>query len=386
MIHKNPYGVSPTLEIVIGNVEIDYATINFLELHLAENQHDLLVMEMSGIPPRAILDYYNKPVSVSISTGGNYSQKFYGYVEDVRPESVTGFGLMNGSPFQTAKIVCLGASYVMRGSTSFVWNRYRLSDIARDLANKYSFSLDVVKDPAIHESLVQTNESDWQFLTRYATFLGYSVNVHGTHMHLYDPYKALSRQNSYHVLSTLRKKDNNSLRPMPGQVMEFSGSFSKRHIDGEYNESIVTVVQPDNRMFNVTSRTVAPTNNGVPRFPNRVAEYTDNFEEAARRISSVSKEKYDYYATAKVIGVAGCKPGGIVRLDNYDTEFDGFWYVQSVKHTVHSNAFFSELELAKNVNSELVFTNTEPMQRPPETAYSSRFGWVAETKRIHEYS
>jgi hypothetical protein len=139
-------------------------------------------------------------------------------------------------------------------------------------------------------------------------------------------------------------------------------------------------------MFNVTSRTVAPTNNGVPRFPNRVAEYTDNFEEAARRISSVSKEKYDYYATAKVIGVAGCKPGGIVRLDNYDTEFDGFWYVQSVKHTVHSNAFFSELELAKNVNSELVFTNTEPMQRPPETAYSSRFGWVAETKRIHEYS
>ena len=386
MIQKSPYGLSPDLEITIANVAVDYSSINKVDLHLAENQHDLLVFDIAGIPPRAITDYYNKPVYAKIHTGGNFYQEFHGYVEDVRPASRTEFGLMNNSPFQEAKIVCLGVSYIMRGATSKVWANYRLSDIARELCQKYGFSLDVAADPSIHESLLQTNESDWQFLSRYAQLLGYSVNVHGTHMHIYDPHKALSRRTSYHVLSTMRKKTNNSITPAPGQILEFDGSFSKRHIDGEYKESIVTVVNPDNGMFDVNSRTVAPTNNGVPRFPNRVAEYVDNFEEAARRISAVSKEKYDYYATARVLGVAGCVPGGIVSVDNYNADFDGFWYVRSVKHTVHTSAFHTELELAKNFNSELDFTNTESFRTPPKTVYSNKSGWLAESKAVNEYS
>lgn len=386
MIQQVPYGLSPSVDITIANVAVDYTSINRLELHLAENQHDLLILDMSGIPPKAITEYYEKPVYLKISTGGNFSQEFYGYVEDVRPNSFTGFGLMNGSPFQEAKIICMGASYVMRGTTSRVWNSYKLSDIAKEMCQKYGFSLDVISDPAIHESLLQTNESDWQFLTRYAKFLGYSVNVHGSHMHVYDPYKALSRQNSYHVLSTIRKKVGASLTPTPGQILEFSGSFSKRHVDGEYKESTVTIVNPDHSMFDVSSRTVAPNHNGVARFPDRVPEYVDNFEEAFRRISSVAKEDYDYYATSRVLGVAGCVPGGIVSLDNYNADFDGFWYVRGVKHIVHTNAFSSELELAKNFNSELRFTNTEAAQRPPKPIYSNRQGWVSTTKRIYEYS
>lgn len=384
MIHKNPYGISPTLDITIGNTSFDGTSVNRVEIMLKESQHDMLVMELSGIPPRAITEYYGKPVDVSLYTGGNFYHRFVGYVEDVKPKSFTGFGLVNNSPFQDVRIVCMGASYAMRGSTSSSWHGYRLSDVASQLSAKYGFSLAVPSDRAVHDSLLQTNESDWQFLTRYAQFLGYSVNVHGTHMHVYDPYKAMSRQTSYHVLTTLRKTKG-SVNPSPGQIIDFSGSFSKRHIDGEYKEHQVTVVNNDNTVYDVSSTTVSTIHNGVARFPNRITEYVDTYEEAERRISAVSKEDYDYYATVSVLGLAGCVPGGVVRIDNYNGEFDSYWYVKSVNHTVHSDAFYTELEIAKNFNSELKFTNTKKHVAPPPPVFK-KGKWIAENRTVDEYS
>ena len=384
MIAKKPYGVSPTTTITVGNTSFDPSAVGRIELTLEENSHDMLVMELAGIPPRAITDMYDKPVDVSISTGGNFYQQFVGYVEEVRPESFTGFGLLNNSPFQTVRVICMGASYSMRGARSNTWNGYQLSTIARELSSKYGFSVDVPADRAVNDALVQTNESDWQFLTRYAKFLGYSVNVHGTHLHIYDPYKAKSRQNSYHVLTTLRK-NKNDVTPAPGQIIEFNGNFSRRHIDGEYKEHRVTVVNDDNTTYDVSSSNLDLQHNGVARYPNRVTEYVDNYEEAARRISAVSKEKYDYYATATVLGVAGCVPGGIVKVDNYNGDFDTFWYVKSVKHSVHTDSFSTELELAVNTKSELKFTNTQQFTTPPTPVYS-KGSWIARDRLVNEYS
>lgn len=384
MIRKSPTGLSPEIEISIAGAFVDYDSINRVEIRLEENQHDMAVIDLYGIPPRSITDFYNKPVQLTMSTGANFSQEFYGYVEDVRPTSFTGHGLMNDSPFQEARLVCMGTSYNMRGSRSKVWGGYRLSDIAKEIGSKYRFSVDAPADTAIHDSLLQTNESDWQFLVRYAKFLGYSITVHGTHLHIFDPFKALSRQVSYHVLDSIINSKNN-LKERPGQIIDFSGSFSKRNIDGEYKESTIPVVNNDFSMYDVSSTTLDTAHNGIARFPNRVSEYVDNFEEAARRIGATSKEKYDYYADVTVLGVAGCKPGGVVSIDKYGGDFDGYWYVQAVNHVAHSDAFYSELKLAKNINAELSFTNTAPFQEPSKPYYDKDV-WVSTRAVANEYS
>jgi phage protein D len=385
MIHKNPYGISPTLEIVVGNASFDYTAVNRVEITLEENHHDILTLDLSGIPPRAITDYYYKPVDVSLYTGGNFYHRFVGYVADVRPKSFTGFGLMNNSPFQDVEIVCMGASYNMRGKTSYAWNGYRLSDIARTMASKYEFSLDVPSDRTINPSLLQANESDWQFLTRYAKFLGYSVNVHGTHMHIYDPFQALSRQNSYHVLTTIRKT-RGGVTPAPGQIIEFNATFSRRHIDGEYKETFIPIIDDvDNSTFEVSTAEIQPTHNGFAKYKNRESRYAVSYSEAERRINAIAKDDYDYYADVKVLGVAGAVPGGIVLIDNYNGDFDTYWYVQQVKHYVHSDAFYTELKIARNLNSELKFTNTRKFQTPPTAVYS-KGNWIAENRTVNEYS
>lgn len=382
MIVKSPYGVSPEIEVTIGGATVDYNTLYSMELVLEENQHDMLVLEVSGIPPRAVTDYYGAPVELKLKTGPRFKQRFNGYIEDIRPVSLTAGGLMNRSPFQTARIVCMGASYNMRGSTSRTWVGYKLSTIAKELASKHRFSLDVPADDFINENVIQTNESDWQFLVRYAKQLGYRVNVHGTHMHVYDPQSALSRQTFYHKLTSLIGKGV-GIDPQPGNIMELTGTFSRRNIDGEYKESEIAVLSKDNAVYNLKSTTLS-NGNGTNRFPNRVGELVDSLGEANRRLRAEDRESYDYYADVTAIGIAGCVPGAVLELDKYDGKFDGYWYVQSVKHVAHTNAFTTHLRLAKNVKSELVFNNTKPFQAPPESQYDKNI-WVSKRARVNEY-
>jgi len=384
VIVKKPYGVSSDIEVTIDGSEVSYTSINSVELHLEENMHDMLVLVVTGIPPKAITDYYGKAVSFRMISGRTTSHEFLGYVEDVRPYSFTGFGLINNSPFQETRIVCMGASYNMRGSTSRVWRNFRISDIARDMCDKYKFSLDVPKDDLYIDNVAQTNESDWQFLTRYCTHFGYSVTVHSTHMHVFDPYNALSRQNSVHVLETLKSAKGDPT-PRPGQILKFEGSFSRRHADGHYKETIVSVLKEDNSLGELSSSTVDLRTNGMARYPNRVSSYSDNFAEARRRISAVSKEKYDYYADVQVLGIANCVPGGIVEVGDYSSDFDGFWYVQKVSHTLDSDKFITDLQIAKNLNTELIFNNTKKFQNPPSATYRNGV-WMTTEKRVNEYS
>jgi len=382
MIIKTPYGVSPSIELYISGAAVDYETINAFELELSENKHDMLVLEISGIPPKAITEYWGKPVRLEFRTGANFHHSFYGYVEDIRPFSFTGFGLVNRSPFQTARIVCMGASYNMRGSTSRHWFGYRVSSIAKEIGHKHRFSVDAPSDEYVDDTLVQTNESDWQFLVRYANSLGYKVNSHGTHLHIYRPDSALSRQSSYHVLSTLISKQAD-IDAAPGNIMEFSGSFSRRNIDGDYKESEIAVIGKDNSLYNLRSSTLS-NGNGSNRFPNRMDDYADNVAQGNRRLKQEDRSSYDYYADARVIGVAGCVPGGVVLVDQYASDFDGFWYVQSVKHIVNSRAYVTELRLAKNKNTEMVFDGTAPFQPPPKPYYDFD-QWVSTKARFNEY-
>ena len=382
MIVKTPYGVSPSIEMSIAGVAVDYNALESVELNLAENQHDMMVFEIMGIPPRAITAYYGAPVEFKMHTGVNFVQEFVGYVEDVRPISKTAGGMVNKSPFQRARLVCMGASYIMRGSASKTWDYRKVSDVAKEIAAKYRFSVDVPSDDFVIDRLVQANESDWQFLTKYAGMLGYAVTAHGTHIHVYDPKSVLSRQTSFHNVRTI-VGSNVTSNAEPGHIMEFTGTFSSRATDGRYKENEIAVIDPNNSVYNFRTNTLSPSL-GPARFKNRVGDYADGLGEARRRLRAIDKEKYDYRATATVIGLAGCVPGGVVNVDQYSAEFDGYWCVKEVRHRAHSNAFITELELAKNRTIPLEQDNTAPFQKPPKSLYD-RNVWVASKARVREY-
>jgi len=120
-------------------------------------------------------------------------------------------------------------------------------------------------------------------------------------------------------------------------------------------------------------------------YHNKKGITADSFGEAARVLDSLHKQDYDHYATVLVTGIPGCRPGGVVSVDNYnDSRMDGLWYVQSVKHTAHSAAYMTELRIARNSNSQLVSTSTPSFTAPP-TAVLKNYQWVAATGRTSVY-
>lgn len=384
MITKQTYGLSPALTVAINGVPVDYLALNEVVLHLEVGLHDMLVLRMSGIPPRAMTDYRNRPVFCSMDLGGGMFSDFYGYVIDVRAVSATSGGVMNGSPFQDAYVYCMGTSYEMRGGDSRVWKETRLHDVATTLSSKYGFSMDVPFDNLILSPMLQDNESDWQFLVRYAEALGYETTLHGTHLHVFDPYKAYTHGTSFHRLYT-GKQAMAGLTPQPGQISTFDVSLAEHHPDGVYKDTTIAVHQDDNLIYEVSLRSLRGIS-APARFSNRLRDSVDTFEQAVRAIDVESKEHYDYSANATVLAVPGCKPGGVVEVDSYGTDsIDGLWYVRAVKHTLHSSAFVSDLKLVRNINSELVPTSVAVFQAPPAPKLVND-RWIASKRNINAYT
>jgi phage protein D len=384
MIVKQPLGSSASISMRINGAEFDYNNMNRIEVLLEENKHDMLVVTVNGIPTRAILDYVGLPIQFSLSSSASNSYDFYGYIDDVRPISRTSGGVVNNSPFQKAELYCMGASYTMRGTTSKNWEKYSVTDIAVELAKKYGFSVDAPKFETYHRNVNQSDESDWQFLTRYANSLGLSVSSHGAHIHLYDPYKAVSRSISYAPLLTARKMRGQA-DYYPGQIIEFDASFSTRHPDGYYKETVITVLNDDGTSYDVSTGDLKNGNKNTAIYRNKKSVTAHSFGEAARILESINKSDYDHYATVLVTGTPGCRPGGVVSVDNYnDSRMDGLWYVQAVKHTAHSAAYMTELKIARNSNSQLVETKTPSFTSPPAPVLKTG-QWAALTGRVNVY-
>lgn len=385
-IRKQPSGVSPTIELTINGAEVRYHSLTGIELLLEENHHDMLKIRMNGIPTRAVTEYRNAAVLLKLDTGAGYLDTFHGYVEKVVPTSKISGGLMNGSPFQDATLICLGASYAMRGAKSKVWDGYKLEDVAQTLAKSYSFSLDVPRDVLVYKKMIQRHESDWQFLVRYAGLLGYSVTCHGTHLHVFDPFKAASRTISFNKLLTT-KATKMSMRPHPGMINEFRGEFKEDHPDGVYKDTVVTVMQDDGTQYDVSTRELKGITKRA-RFENRVTEPVDNYQEAVRVIEADAKNHYDYEATVTVVGMLGTKPGGVVDLDNYAAEYDGLWYVSKVHHMISSSgAFLTTLDLKRNINSELEQRSSTPnlVSVPGSDFDPNRNKWITRRNQYRVY-
>ena len=109
MITNSGSPVSPKVTIEIGESSVNYLSISKLTLNLSSNKHDMLTLQMAGIPAKAITDYIDAPVRVTATLGSGRRFDFYGYVLYIEPEYTAGGQVVNGSQFQVANIVCFGA-------------------------------------------------------------------------------------------------------------------------------------------------------------------------------------------------------------------------------------------------------------------------------------
>jgi hypothetical protein len=72
-----------------------------------------------------------------------------------------------------------------------------------------------------------------------------------------------------------------------------------------------------------------------------------------------------FTANLALTGTAGALPGGLVNITNFESTFDGLWYVKDVKHTLTRSEFFTHMTVSKkDTNDE--YPTFQAMSTPPE--------------------
>lgn len=380
MIFKSRNPISPTVNITIGGVYFDYVRIVQVELELAENQHDLARIVVAGIHPEGITDYINAPVALSWDQEGS-GHEFKGYITHIEPEYISKQGLVNGSPFQLSTMYCFGASFDMKAKVNRVWNDSSLEDIVKEIAHEYQYSYSIPIEDFKYPRLIQSEESDWEFLVRIVDDLGYVITIHETHIHIFDRFKALGRQISTHQLET--PAQNKSVSPRPGMILSFNGSFGLVTPTVTSNNAAVDTL--DNAGVLISKRSPnAYSNMGKKlesRFVDQLSVNITSAEYAEKLINARSRKSFPFVATVELTGTSGIKPGGIVDVQKFNSKFDGLWYVSKVSHTLTVDKFFTELKIIKDS------TNDEYFSIPPVTRYGNTPSsvikdsfWIAETQ------
>lgn len=346
MIFTSSSPLSPSVEISVLGTNFDYIGIKRLTLELGEDKHDSLRIMVSGITSKNITDYVGSPVRIKwVHNDDRYM--FVGYVTHVEPDYEALSGFVKGNPVQLSTIYCLGASFDMKPKRNGVWDNVTLGSIVSKIAARYRYSADIPKDGFIFHRLVQSGESDWEFLRRIAHQLGYSVTVHGTHIHIFDRYKAHGRLTSYNKLLVPVRK---SLKTEPGQIIEFKGSFGYVTPNSNVNQERMAVLDNRGQTFYVESGVQGSRMGPVLpfKFKDELASTSLSPEYAKRKLRQRSRDKYPFQATIVTSGISGILPGGIVDVQDFDSRFDGLWYVKDVTQVMTHDKYYTEITAIKD--------------------------------------
>lgn len=385
MIIQSGNPLSPKVSFEINGVEVNYFSINEIYLDLEENKHDTLTFIMSGIPHKAITDYEGAAVRFSLSSGPGRTQNFNGYVMYVEPQHNIDAPMVNGSVFYTAKIVCFGASVSMKTVRQRVWENTTIYKIGQEIAKYYKFSIDVLKDEFVISRIVQASESDWEFLRRICGTYGYSFSVHGTHIHIWDPFKASGRRPSYERIVPVSAVSD----AVPGSILKFTGTFGTLTVDGSSYRYELTSF--DNSGTIVTNAETSPIKawsgvNESPKYSTILAESATSVGEARKIIDGKRRHTFPFNAKVELMAGAGIVPGGIVEVLGYDSGIDGLWYVKSVRHNIGGTSYTTHIEIGKDHNTEgnFVVAPTKLAESAPEAVFLDNT-WKSSKGRVVLY-
>ena len=388
MIFKSSFPNSPTVKITIDGVPVDYTSIESIQFSFSENEHDFAEFTFTGLVPKAVTDYLNRPVFISIQYSPTQVSNFYGYISFIEPEAITRKGYVNKSPIQKAHVVCFGASYDMKAKKSRSWDLQNIKNIVSTIATEYSYSYAVPDDSFIISRLVQSQESDWELLVKACSMLGYRVTASGGHIHVYDPYKTISRAMPYAELTTLSNEQGNASY-YPGRVMEFRGTFGSLTPLGSSNTFTFETLDNDGKLLTYSTDGESMGLGLVfpARFNDTVTFNTTSKEALEKYALATKKNRAPFHAGVTVTGIPEIIPGSLVKLSKYDSRFDGFWMVQKVTQKVTRSNYITELCIVRDSTNESnpVIANGQPYVFPDPPVLKKGV-WVAETRTENVYA
>lgn len=387
---------APLHNVFVDIAGFDYGSIERIDINLRENEHDHVRFILGGIHPLSVTEYIDMPVRVVVEVGYNDGFVFCGYINHVQPTHKVTSGRANRSLFQEAWVHCLGASSLLRGKRTKVWDNFRVLKMVQDMSVDYQLSYSCPNNTPVIPRMAQRGESDWATLTQACVASGLAVNVHGTEIHVWNPYTAVR----YGAPSALLESVDTPAGPaagVPGRIYEFEGSFGTSG-SGNVNTKTMVLMGVDGEEHTVKSSDLYGTTGYgtalTSTLTDTIAVEAQSPEDARRKL--VADRAYSDAFTAKVTttGVAGPIPGSVVGIEGFKSEFDGAWLVREMNMKFNRGHFISEFGLARSTTGSdytglptLSSYDPPPGSRLTEVPLAGTHPrWVTTSRRTHEYA
>lgn len=390
MIFKSSSPLSPSVDISIDNVPVNYMTLQRITVEEKENMHNMTVLDFVGMNPELMHQYLNTPIQVKIELRDRPAYTFYGYIVYLEPTSVTKDGVVNKSPFQITRAYCFGTSYKMKSKVSRTWENISLPEIATELADKYMFSVSVPDNPYRFARIAQKSESDWQFLVKVSNLLGYSVLMEDTHLRVWNPFKTVYHNVSYSMLMNIRGS-RGDVSPQPGQILKFEGRIGAVTTDGARTPDTIKFLDKDGQTLSVNNgEDFESTGFGTvlqSEFENVLNINADNYAMANALATGELRKKFPMTAHVEIVADPSIRPGGLVYINEYNTEFDGFWYVNAVNHELTQSHMLTRLDISRDsmgTTTTDVPTASAYVSPPAPSYFNGK--WRSSSEHVHIYS
>lgn len=329
-------------------------------------EHDVLVLEYVRTSSRWFDTLKTgTPVTFSWSQDGRRSS-WVGYVSHVSKDSTT-------QKKKMMKIVCVGASYVLKARAARVFKNSSVTDAAKKIANE--FGLGFVGEPSSRkfDQLSMTGESYFSWLQKQAKRVGYGFIVRNATIFMRPLDKFINESASNATVMTM-------WGPSPAAGVEYldrtADSFTVLHgdyLDGQDDLNTHKVTAGVNPLTGaqVTS-TTSPNKTGKKiKATTKSAIFSDYTTEVVHSKPYSKQASKDLAAAAKLTlpakltgqGDPRLAPFRAVYLEGTGPSTDGYWVVKEVHHMfLYAGDYQVEMRVAtdglgKNANSPFRRTN-----------------------------
>jgi hypothetical protein len=335
---------------LIGDIFTDLGVMNFLvrrlELTKIENEHDQAVLTVQSSSRSS--DYSTLVSNRIWFSYGNPGRMvvFQGYVSEVGPRQV-----LTGQQYLVQQeVTCLGPTMVMKGNYPRFLVDITASDFIAQIAtdNGLGFHSEFVGDSTQWHTLAQTSETDWQMAVQLANRVGAHIVATRGVLRLIDYNDISARELPTHFFQMSSEVPYSNGQPT-GYITDFT-PVNASTADPMYRTPALAYLQDGQTVYvPSTGRQGVVSRRFATDMPARTAQ------EATTLQSGYYLPYWSQSGGITVVGDSSIEPATICsvaatsgqNLAVMRPDYDGMWYVNTVKHIIYANQFFSVLSLGR---------------------------------------
>lgn len=279
-------------------------------------------------------------IEVKMGYGDKLTTVFKGLITSVKFDFPS-----EGSPI--VSVECHDKSYLMmKHKLSFAWHLLPYSAVAIIFAGLYGLDFDVDFSVDIHDTIQQENESNYSFLQRLASMIGYEFFISGDTLYFRTPYTG-----SDNPITTLKwGKSLKSFSP-EFDLADQACAVITRGYDEILEQAVIGlagyVTAPG-----IDSQKIKNIMKNL--FMGNVIDYEYNreigsFFEAERVALYKMKERLMKFLSGRgeCIGLPELSPGRFIKIEGLGSQLSNTYYITSVTHNISESGYLTQFEVGK---------------------------------------